>query len=86
MIEVELEAEVLLADLVDDGPTFLERGEQVARIVAQIERLDDHLDTLARRHPRRRPEVRYESLAVGALVDEPGHHMDLRTGERLGVV
>src|SRR5262249_44052016 len=42
VIEVQLQAKIGFADLVDHGPRRLSRPEKIARLIAPVDRLDQH--------------------------------------------
>src|SRR5262245_29827021 len=76
VIDVELQAEIWLADLVDDGAGLAQLIEKVAWNVAPVDGLDHGADTRGGRPACGLLEIGNEDLAARSLMHEPRHHMD----------
>ncbi len=77
MVQVELQRNIRLRDRIDDRERLLRGRQDVARIIASVERLDQQRDARSRAAHRRTPQIRDQGRFVRSRrysIDTPARH------------
>jgi hypothetical protein len=89
VIGVEEELHVRLADLGDQLGDVVGARDEVARLVAGVQRLEEERDPVRRDRAGGGAQVSHVcpmGFVAGRVIDDPGHHVDHRGAERTGVI